>query len=152
MMHVGDSRYSLGTCIEVLETAQTTGETRLTVRAFYVPQRRFPPLHLHPHQTETFAVREGELTVRWLDGVRTYAPGDTFRVPPGTPHAMRNAGPGVSVVDWSVEPALGSGELFGRLYSLRPRPPLADLLAFVWNVAVSRRFRQEIILVSGAAS
>ncbi|WP_412027537.1 cupin domain-containing protein [Deinococcus yunweiensis] len=147
MMHVGEQRFSLGNRIEVRGTAQTTGGQRLTLRVWYAPQRRFPPLHRHPQQTETFTVQAGELTVQWMDGSRTYAAGEGFEVPPDTPHTMRNAGADVAVVDWTVSPALHSGDLFARLYSRRPRPALADVLAFVWYVAVSRRYRPEIRLV-----
>lgn len=145
-MHVGEVRFSLGTRLEVLETAATTGGQRFTVRTVSSPQRRFPPLHWHPHQTETFTVRAGHLTVRWLREQRTYAAGDTFQVLPGTAHTMRSSGQEAAVVDWSITPPLRSEELFGHIYGTRPRLPLADVLTFVWQVAVSRRFRAEMVL------
>lgn len=146
-LRVGEVRHSLGNRIEVLGTGRSSGGARVVVRVSYAPHGRRPPLHLHPHQTETFSVREGELTVRWPSEERRYTAGDTFHVPPGTPHAMHNAGGGVAVVDWSVEPALRSDELFARLYGARPRPALADVFAFVRHVVVSRRFRAEIVPV-----
>lgn len=151
MIRAGDTRHSLGSRLDVIDTAQTTGGRRVRVRVAYAPQRRFPPLHLHPRQTETFAVQAGTLTVRWPGGVGIYGAGETFTVPPGTPHAMRNAGPGPAVVEWTVEPALRTGELFAHLYSARTRPPLADILAFVRHVVLSRRFRPEMVLVRGGA-
>lgn len=147
-LRVGESRFGLGTRIERLESQ--TGADQLTVRADYAPQRRFPPVHLHPAQTEMFTVRSGQLTVWWPDGERVYGAGESFTVRPGTPHAMRNAGPERAVVDWTVSPARRTPELFARMFGARPRPAVVDVLIFVWTVVLSGRFRSEMRLVLGA--
>jgi mannose-6-phosphate isomerase-like protein (cupin superfamily) len=73
-----------------------------------------PPMHLHPSQAERFTVHEG--TVRAIvDGSeRTHTTGDTFEVPPDTPHTMAAQGP--TIMRWEVRPALRTAEFFERLH------------------------------------
>ncbi len=66
---------------------QTGGS--LSVTEFLVPRGPASPLHVQPHEEETFYVLEGEITVH-VDGVQTRAAaGDAVVVPRGTPHAYR---------------------------------------------------------------
>ena len=49
-----------------------------------------PPVHVHPHQQESYEVLDGVLDV-FLDGRwRELGPGETITVPAGTPHTIRN--------------------------------------------------------------
>jgi mannose-6-phosphate isomerase-like protein (cupin superfamily) len=49
-----------------------------------------PPLHLHPHQEESYEVLAGTLDV-FVDGDwRELRPGETLTVPAATPHTIRN--------------------------------------------------------------
>ena len=93
--------------------AETAGEL-LEMEASYAGGGDMPPEHLHPSQTERFEVLEGEMgTV--IGGVeRTYAEGESFEVPPGTPHQMA-AGPPTRM-RWEVTPALRTAEFFERLF------------------------------------
>jgi len=54
-----------------------------------------PPLHRHPYD-ETWVVIEGALTFHAGDEELAAGPGDVVIVPPGTPHAFTNDGPGRS--------------------------------------------------------
>jgi hypothetical protein len=51
-----------------------------------------PPLHFHKSFTETFHVREGTLHIELEDRVITLGPGESFVVPPLTPHRPFNPG------------------------------------------------------------
>jgi quercetin dioxygenase-like cupin family protein len=61
----------------------------LSVTEFLVPRGPASPLHVQPHEEETFYVLEGEITVH-VDGTqKRAAAGDVVVVPRGTPHAYR---------------------------------------------------------------
>ena len=102
---------------------QTDGEL-LEMEARYPGDGGMPPEHLHPHQAERFTVLDGSMRVILDGGERTYGAGETFEVPPGTPHTMAAVGP--TVMRWEVRPALRTAEFFERLYG---EGPSADLLA-----------------------
>lgn len=51
-----------------------------------------PPIHLHPHASESFEVIEGTLEV-FVDGEWSEVkPGESSTVPPLVPHTLRNSG------------------------------------------------------------
>ena len=90
----------------------------LEMEADYAGSPNMPPMHLHPSQEERFEVLEGAL-LTVVDGEeRRYEVGDSFTVPPGTPHQMRGDGP--ARFRWEVRPALRTAEFFERLYSGNP--------------------------------
>ncbi|PYE50538.1 cupin domain-containing protein [Deinococcus yavapaiensis] len=151
MTHVGSVLYSQGNRIEFLETAGTTNGARVTVRAVYAPHGTYPPAHLHPSQTETFTVVQGELRVRMHGQDRTYKAGETFRVPPRVPHAMCNASGAPAVVNWTVEPALRREAFFEALYveTRDGRGRSSGLKGLLWRAGLLWRFRDEVTLAWG---
>jgi len=91
--------------------AQSGGRLLSTVS---VLDRRFPsvPLHVHPGQTERFAVRRGSLSVTRAGRVHVLGPGDALEVAPGTPHSFAPVGHGEVEVRVDFSPA---GDMEGFL-------------------------------------
>ena len=87
----------------------------LEMEASYSGEGAMPPTHLHPRQAEHFEVLEGGIRAIVDGDERTYSPGDTFDVPPGTPHTMGATTP--TRMRWEVRPALRTAEFFERLHS-----------------------------------
>ena len=67
-----------------------TGLLRLEVCT--PPDMIRPPLHIHPHQRESFQVLAGRATVQTGRDQHLLEPGDRFTVTPGTPHTFWNSG------------------------------------------------------------
>src|SRR3954470_8131960 len=65
--------------------AQTAGAYLLVEEL--ARQGKVTPLHIHPHETETFYVVEGELRMHIEGEERTVAAGGFVSVPPGVRHA-----------------------------------------------------------------
>ena len=63
------------------------------VAMIFAPGMGGPPLHLHPHQEESFEVQAGILDV-FIDGHwREIQAGERVTVPAGVPHTVRNLHP-----------------------------------------------------------
>ena len=87
----------------------------LEMEASYSGKGAPPPEHLHPQQAERFEVLEGTIRAVIDGDERRYEQGDTFEVPPGTPHTMGAEAP--TRMRWEVRPALRTAEFFERLHS-----------------------------------
>ena len=85
---------------------------------FFAPRFAGPPVHVHPHQDETYEVLSGVLDV-FLDGRwRVLGAGETLTVPAGTPHTIRNLHDHeVRLVDVHT-PALGFPAFMTALHAL----------------------------------
>jgi quercetin dioxygenase-like cupin family protein len=105
-----------GETITFVRTARETAG-RLVELAFSVTPGGAPPAeHVHPHQSETFAVHQGRCRVR-VDGVeRELGPGDSASVPPGASHTWAAASELRMTV--TLEPALHADEFFEELFAL----------------------------------
>jgi quercetin dioxygenase-like cupin family protein len=105
-----------GETITFVRTARETGG-RLVELAFSVTPGGAPPAeHVHPHQTETFAVHAGRCCVR-VNGVeRELGPGDSASVPPGASHTWAAASDLRMTV--TLEPALHADQFFEELFAL----------------------------------
>ena len=92
----------------------------LEMEARYAGDGTLPPEHLHPRQAERFEVLDG--AVRTIVGgeERRYEAGESFEVPPGTPHQMTGDGP--ARVRWEVRPPLRTAEFFERLLTGQAGP------------------------------
>lgn len=77
-----------------------------------------PPLHIHPHAEESYAVQSGTLEVCVGGEWRQLKPGESVIVPRGTPHTLKNiSGTEVRLVNIH-KPALGFERFFRRLHAL----------------------------------
>ncbi|TAL25766.1 MAG: cupin domain-containing protein [Frankiales bacterium] len=113
-----------------LEFTTTTPELH-EMRATYAPWSPLPPAHLHPAQTERFAVHEGELLFL-VDGVEsTVGAGEVIEVPPGAVHQVCNPGDVPAVATWQTRPALRSAEFHCAIAAARESGDLAQLLGVV---------------------
>jgi len=131
-------------------TADTAGELFEAVNVI-APGFAGPPLHLHPHATESYDVSSGILDVcvngRW----RQLAPGESLTVPPGTPHTLKN-GHSVEVRLRNVhKPALGFERFFRRFHTLvcsgRLKLPPKDLTSVILISMLFSDHPREIISV-----
>src|SRR3954462_12577168 len=85
---------------------RSVSDAALEGEARYQPGSQKPPVHLHPEQDEHFEVLAGEVTALVDGAERTYAAGDAFDIPRGTPHTMWNGGDDEARVIWRTAPAL----------------------------------------------
>jgi hypothetical protein len=90
----------------------------LVMEASYTGEGGMPPEHLHPSQAERFEVLEGSMRAIVDGDERLYEVGESFDVPPATPHQMKAEGP--TRMRWEVRPALRTAEFFERLYGEGP--------------------------------
>jgi quercetin dioxygenase-like cupin family protein len=90
--------------------AQTDGRV-LSFDLYLPPGAHVPAGHVHPVQEERFTVVAGEMRFRLGRRSVLASPGETVRVPPGTPHWFGNAGQDVALTRVEVRPALRMEEL-----------------------------------------
>jgi mannose-6-phosphate isomerase-like protein (cupin superfamily) len=110
----------LGIAMRVLVPAAASGGA-LCVIEETTPPGGGPPLHVHPRQTETFLVLEGEYEFA-IGGERLRAgPGDVALVPPDTPHTFRNVGGAPGRFVFVLTPALAGEAFFRELAALAAR-------------------------------
>jgi quercetin dioxygenase-like cupin family protein len=100
------------------ETAATTDGELLAFDFALREGGKVPIPHVHPIQTERFAVVAG--AVRFRLGLRTLIaePGDVIEVPPGVTHSFANAGPGEARMRIEIRPALAMAEMFAEVIAL----------------------------------
>ena len=120
-------------------TLLETGEERLVMEASYSGEGPLPPLHHHPSQTERFEVLDGAMLTVIGDGERRYEAGESFEVPPGTPHQMA-AVDGPARMRWTVTPALRTAEFFERLHDAMVREDGPALGALIEEFRAEVRF------------
>jgi quercetin dioxygenase-like cupin family protein len=96
----------------------TVEPQELVMEASYSGEAGMPPTHLHPSQAEHIEILEGRMRAIVDGEERVYEEGESFDVPPGTPHQMAAEGP--TRTRWEVQPALCTGEFFERLHGEGP--------------------------------
>ena len=99
-------------------TAGTTDGELLAFELALRPGGAVPLSHVHPTQTETFAVVAG--TMRFRVGLRhvTAGPGDVVEIAPGVVHGFANAGEGEARVRVEVRPALTMEAMFADVIAM----------------------------------
>jgi quercetin dioxygenase-like cupin family protein len=101
----------------VKAAADTNGEYVL-VEVVVEPNGSVAAAHLHPYQTETFEVLEGEVTFK-VGGKKIVAKaGETLVVEPGTAHKFWNSGDVDARFRCEVRPALQFEQLIETMFSL----------------------------------
>ena len=125
----------MGTCMSVVVRLGDAEDDTALIRSRMGAQPRQVPLHLHP-DVEAFYVLEGRLDV-FLNsdraGWRTIEAGQSLTIPPGIPHAVRNASgaPVDSLIATTVRLARFLGEIATPPSATPGVPPSAEDIARV---------------------
>jgi quercetin dioxygenase-like cupin family protein len=107
-----------GDRLVITKTGMETNGALLEMEATYQPHSPQPPLHYHPQQEERFEVMSGTFRVQIGQQELTFETGETFTVPPGTPHWMHNVSYEEGRLRWQVRPALKSQHFFETMWGL----------------------------------
>jgi quercetin dioxygenase-like cupin family protein len=100
------------------KTAQETEGQLLKFDNFHRTGGIGPPPHIHPLQEERFLVKAGTFGVQVNGEEKILNVGESITVPPGTPHAWRNAGEDELLVETEFRPALHFAELIETIFAL----------------------------------
>jgi mannose-6-phosphate isomerase-like protein (cupin superfamily) len=94
MLRAGDTlvNTATGETITFLETAADTGGVYTLIECTVRPGGGVPMAHVHPYQSETFEIIEGELSMKAGRDKLVAQPGDVVLVSPGQVHKFWNAG------------------------------------------------------------
>lgn len=129
-----------GERIVIRESGAQNGGRLLVFDLYLPPGAHVPARHVHPAQEEQFTVVAGRMRFRLGRRTILARPGDTVRVPAGTPHWFGNAGPGTSHARVEARPALRLEEAFeaaaaigtmGPILGARRLPRLTDLALYM---------------------
>lgn len=107
-----------GEVLRFIETSASTGGEKVVVETTVKPGGFVAAAHVHPYQTETFAVREGLLALKAGKEEILAGPGESVVVEPGTPHRFWNAGDTEAVFVCEVRPALAFESLIETMFAL----------------------------------
>jgi quercetin dioxygenase-like cupin family protein len=120
MIHPGETLYNpvTGESMTFVATSRETGGEYVEIELSADPDAFVAAAHVHPSQTETFAVVEGVLGVE-IDGeARTATRGDVLAVEPGQAHKWWNAGGSQLVFRCEIRPALQFEQLIETMFAL----------------------------------
>jgi len=107
-----------GELMRFVKAAADTNGDYVVVEVVVEPNGAVAAAHLHPYQTETFEVIEGEITFK-VGGDRIVAKaGETLVVEPGTAHKFWNSGTTDARFRCEVRPALQFEQLIETMFSL----------------------------------
>ncbi len=101
----------------VKAAADTNGEV-VIVDVVVAPNGAVAAAHLHPYQTETFEVLEGEVTFKVGRTKVVARAGETLVVEPGTAHRFWNSGETDARFRCEIRPALQFEQLIETMFSL----------------------------------
>ena len=101
-----------------IHTAGSTGGELLAFDLTLRPGGAVPIPHVHPIQTERFAVTGGR--VRFRVGLRTIVagPGDVVEIPPGVIHGFANREDADACIRVEVRPALAMEEMLAEVVAM----------------------------------
>jgi quercetin dioxygenase-like cupin family protein len=120
MIRTGDTLYNpaTGEVIRFVKAAADTGSEYVLIEVVVEPNGAVAAAHVHPYQTETFEILEGEITFRAGKKTIVAKAGDTVRVDPGTPHKFWNDGETDARFRTEVRPALQFESLIETMFTL----------------------------------
>ncbi len=107
-----------GELIRFVKAAADTGGEYVLVEVVVEPQGAVAAAHVHPYQTETFEILEGEVTFRAGKETIVARAGDTVRVEPGTAHKFWNDGDTDARFRCEIRPALQFESLLETMFAL----------------------------------
>jgi quercetin dioxygenase-like cupin family protein len=120
MIRTGDTIENpvTGERITFLATARDTDGDAVVIETVVQPDGFVAAAHVHPSQTERFAVAEGTLGLKVGGETLTLEPGDVAVVEAGTPHKFWNAGEEPVRFVCEVRPALQFESLLETMFAL----------------------------------
>jgi quercetin dioxygenase-like cupin family protein len=120
MIRTGDTIENpvTGERITFLATARDTDGDAVVIETVVQPDGFVAAAHVHPSQTERFAVAEGTLGLKVGGEKITLEPGDVAVVEAGTPHKFWNAGEEPVRFVCEVRPALQFESLLETMFAL----------------------------------
>jgi quercetin dioxygenase-like cupin family protein len=120
MIRTGDTIENpvTGERMTFLATARDTDGDAIVIETVVQPDGFVAAAHVHPSQTERFAVAEGTLGLKVGGEKITLEPGDVAVVEAGTPHKFWNAGEEPVRFVCEVRPALQFESLLETMFAL----------------------------------
>jgi len=120
MIHSGDTIINpvTGERITFLATSADTDGEAVVIETVVQPDGFVAATHVHPSQSERFAVAAGTLGLKAGGKKLTLGPGDVVTVEPGTPHRFWNAGDEPVRFVCEVRPALQFESLLETMFAL----------------------------------
>jgi mannose-6-phosphate isomerase-like protein (cupin superfamily) len=120
MIRTGDTIRNpvTGECITFLATAADTDGEAVVIETAVQPHGSVAAAHVHPAQSERFAVKSGKLGMKAGARKLTLDPGDVATVEPGTPHRFWNAGDEPVAFVCEIRPALQFESLLETMFAL----------------------------------
>jgi quercetin dioxygenase-like cupin family protein len=107
-----------GETIRFIETAAETNGEYTLIEVSVAPGGGVPMAHVHPYQSETFEVIEGELSLKAGRDKLVAQPGDVVTVPPGQVHRFWNDGDTAARFRCTVAPAGEFERFIATLFAL----------------------------------
>jgi mannose-6-phosphate isomerase-like protein (cupin superfamily) len=120
MIRTGDTIENpvTGERITFLATSRDTDGDAVVIETVVQPDGFVAAAHVHPSQSERFAVAEGTLGLKVGGKKLSLGPGDVTVVEPGTPHKFWNAGDEPVRFVCEVRPALQFESLLETMFAL----------------------------------
>jgi mannose-6-phosphate isomerase-like protein (cupin superfamily) len=120
MIRTGDTIHNpvTGERITFLATSGDTDGEAVVIETVVQPYGFVAAAHVHPHQSERFAVVDGTLGIKVGRRKLTLGPDEVFIVQPGTPHRFWNAGEDDVRFVCEVRPALQFESLLETMFAL----------------------------------
>lgn len=120
MIRSGDILHNpvTGETIRFVEAACDTNGEYTLIECAVEPDGFVAAAHVHPHQTETFEILYGELSMKRNGKTIVVSAGETVVVEPKSRHKFWNAGETVVRFRCKVQPALGFERLLETMFAL----------------------------------
>jgi len=120
MIRTGDTIQNpvTGECITFLATAADTGGEAVVIETVVQPDGAVAAAHVHPSQSERFAVKSGTLGLKAGRKKHTLGPDEVVTVEPGTAHRFWNAGDEPVRFVCEVRPARQFESLLETMFAL----------------------------------
>src|SRR5438552_13778942 len=120
MIRSGDTIHNpvTGERITFLTTSRETNGEAVVIETVVQPHGFVAAAHVHPSQSERFAVAEGTLGMKVAGKKQLLEPGDVLTVEPGTPHKFWNADQDEVRFVCEIRPALQFESLLETMFAL----------------------------------
>jgi quercetin dioxygenase-like cupin family protein len=120
MIRTGDTIHNpvTGERVTFLATSADTDGEAVVIETVVQPNGSVAAAHVHPSQSERFAVKSGKLGLKAGREKRELGPGQFVVVEPGTPHRFWNAGDQPVTFVCEIRPALQFESLLETMFAL----------------------------------